>query len=108
MNEIPLINLIKMFARVFLSRFRNLLRFKEMWLWETEVCGRCGSCYKLVTYWTDEKWLEVTGQEEGCFCFDCFATMAQEKHMKLSYDDIQRMWYADFVYDDSSCFDIKK
>ena len=96
----------KLFIKLFLVRLRNLFRLKEMWHEDSEVCDRCGSCYKLVPQWTDDKWIELQGNKGGLLCFDCFVTIAQEKHIKITYKDITELWVFNSGKESGGCFSI--
>ncbi len=86
---------IKWFSNRFMARLRNLFRFYEMWIDEWESCGRCGSCYRIPVGWRTEIWIKINNGLNGCLCGDCAVLMAEKRGVKISVNDINRMWLFD-------------
>ena len=76
-------------------RLRRLMRHLlsmldfEWWFWEYESCRRCGACYRFFYSAKDGVWRRVVGSEDGCYCLECFAKMAEEKGLKLTMADFE-------------------
>jgi len=81
--------------KIFLARLINTFRFKEMWTWEYEYCGRCGSCYRIPVGWDTAVWIKINNGLNGCLCGDCAVIMAEKRGVKISANDINRMWLFD-------------
>ena len=66
-----------------------------MWNWNYESCDRCGSCYKLLTDWSDELWVKINGSKFGCLCPECVISIAQERKIEINKNDIELIWLFD-------------
>ncbi len=83
---------IRLFLRVFFRRLRFAFRLREIWGWEYENCGSCGSANRLTIELKDDVWVKVNGRFGGCLCVDCFLQIASSKGIRIRKEDFTWMW----------------
>jgi len=81
----------KMFLKHFFRRLRFAFRLRDIWEWEYENCGSCGSNYRSDYGIKDDIWIKVNGRSGGCLCVDCFLQLASKKFIKIKKEHFTRM-----------------
>jgi len=58
-----------------------------------EICQNCNRRYQVCWHASDKLWKQVTGQNEGILCPDCFDRIAGAKGISIAFEVIQHPVY---------------
>jgi len=84
---------VKRFLYRLVRRIKRVFDFRDMWSWEHEHCGNCGSCYRWDYKVKDEVWNLIL-PENVEWCPNCFIQAAGRRQIRVTMADFD--WFYTF------------